>query len=174
MTATLRILCLGCLSMVLTVQARAQVQQASYTQPHYSAGRVDRMTPAMRYFGRGRQVPQAQRTSRRPAAAAQQVRPAAGKPFEHVDRGPTVSPYLSLDMVQTNEGIPNYYSRVLPQIEQQEANAKQAAELRRLQQQLRLANAPGLNLKNRAAGVPTTGSSKQFMNRGSYFPTIQR
>lgn len=171
MAANFRTLGFGLLLgfLMLGQPANAQVQQASYSSP-----RADRMTPAMRYFGRGRKVPTAQPRSRRPSEVTRQFQPTAGKPFEHVERSTNLSPYLSLDMVQSNEAIPNYYARVLPQIQQQEANAKQAAELRRLQQQLRLSNAPGLNLTNRGAGVPTTGSSSQFMNRGNYFPTIRR
>ncbi|MEM8944342.1 MAG: hypothetical protein AAGD11_04090 [Planctomycetota bacterium] len=171
MTAKLRTICL-CLtvaSAVLTTDAFGQVVQASYSVPA-----VDRTTPAMRYFARGRQAVAAAPQSRRPQVPQQQTQAAAGKPFEYVTNGPTVTPYLSLDMVQTNEGVPNYYSRVLPQIQQQQANQKQQAELRRLQQQLRLANAPGLNINPRNSGVPTTGRSSQFLNNGGYFPSLKR
>lgn len=176
MAAKLRVLgCFGLCVGLMAIEgvAYGQVQQASY-QPSRQSQKAQRMTPAMQYFSRGRRVPMKQHQARRPAATSQQVPQTVGKPFQHVDNRPNLSPYLSLDMVQTNEGIPNYYSRVLPQIEQQESTAKQAAELRRLQQQLRLANAPGLNLNSRNAGVPTTGSSSQFMNRGNYFPTMKR
>ena len=173
-----------CFAMALAALANessAQVVQASYNSPGYQEPAVQRptsqrTTPAMRYFARNRvavatQAPQ----SRRPAVIQQQAQPpSAGKPFEYISNRPTITPYLGLDAIQTEEDVPNYYTRVLPRQQQQQANQKQQDELRRLQQQLRLANAPGLNSNPRNAGIPTTGGSQQFLNRGGYFPSLGR
>lgn len=176
MTATHRMLSVAALIGLLLAPGRteAQVRQASYSQPNYTTGQTERMTPAMRYFSAGRTVPTPQQTSRRPAVAPQQVQAPGGKPFQDVDRNPNLSPYLSLDMVQTNEGIPNYHLRVLPQQQLQEATHKQKVELRRLRRELRIANAPGLNFGSRGVTAPTTGGNTQFMNRGQYFPAVRR
>lgn len=169
MLANLKLLGLCLMSGLLIDQcATAQVQQTSYVSP------ANRTTPALRYFGRGRYSQAPQRQTQQRVAATRPVQPTHGKPFQEIDNRPSLSPYLGLDMVQTNEGIPNYYLRVLPQQQQRDAEQRQAAELRKLQQRARLAHAPGIVGGVRAGGVPTTGRSSQFMNDGGYFPTIRR
>ncbi len=170
MTMTLKIGGFFVFSLLMLVNQAAHGQSARVaTQP--SSGNL---TPAMRYFGHGQRSPVPRPRSRQNIPSAQRFQLAGGKPFQNINHRPTISPYLGLDTVETSVGLPNYYSRVLPQIQQQEANQAQASEMRRLQQQIRLSNAPGSISNNRNGGVPTTGRSTQFMNNGGYYPPIRR
>jgi len=154
----------GCL---FVIERPARGQEPSQASPRLS-------TPALKYFGRGRYTQFARPQSRRQAPLTSTPQLVGGKPFQNINRGQTISPYLSLDTIQTSEGVPNYYSRVLPKIQQQRANQTQAAELRQLQQQVRTASYSGMISNNRNGGVPTTGHSSQFLNNGRYFPGLRR
>lgn len=144
---------------VLQTTSNAQVQQP--------------MTPAAAYFGRQ----SARNTMQSPGGrnsmpAPQPVQIAGtGKPFQHIQQPPTLSPYLALDLVpETATSVPNYHAFVMPRMQQQAEYASQSRELQRLRQQVRVATARGKVSKSPTGGVPTTGSSEQFMNLGSYFP----
>ena len=159
----------GCL-MLASQQAQAQVPQSGTGEQ----ANTDLSTPALKYFGRGKRVPMARPRRRHQAPPTPPFQLAGGKPFQNVQYRPTISPYLSLDAVESSVGLPNYYSRVLPQIKQQQELQAQSSQLRRLQQQVRLANAPGMISNNRNGGAPTTGHSTQYLNVGGYFPSVQR
>ncbi|TWU29929.1 hypothetical protein [Bythopirellula polymerisocia] len=150
------ILCAG-LNVHLATNSQAQVNQASY------------QTPAAAYFSSG-QGYYRQATVPQQAVATQVVQLNGNKPFQNIQRGPTVSPYLSLDMPETSTSLPNYYAYVRPQLQQRETNEVQAEEIRRLRQQVRMSGGRGSISKNTNEGMPTTGSSSQFLNLGSYFP----
>lgn len=172
MTATRKMVWLVAVSCLfgLGQAAQGQVQQAGYNAP----ASTDLSTPAMKFFGRGMRTPVTQPRQRRQAPPANQIQVAGGKPFQSINRGPSVTPYLQLDAFEGNTGIPNYYARVLPQVQQQQTTKAQAAQLRQLQQQLRTTRRPGAVATNRNGGVPTTGHSSQFLNNGGYFPSAQR
>lgn len=147
---------------------------AVHGQSAYQPGSYLRLSgsfnPAMRYFGGAEAHGAHLRPVQQRQVPSQRMQPTApGKPFEHAVRRATISPYLSLDLREAELGIPNYYAFVKPQLQQRRANQVQAAELQRLQQQLRTASAAGGILRNPAGGVPTTGTSTQFMNTGSYY-----
>ena len=148
--------------------------QRGQAQPPSEAATADLSTPALKYFGRGKHTSIPKPKSRRPAPLPRRVQYQGGKPFQNTDRGPTITPYLQLDTLETSVGVPNYYSRVLPQIQQQQVTQAQAIQLRRLQQQVRLAGGTAAITGSRNGGVPTTGHSSQFLNVGGYFPTIER
>lgn len=131
-------------------------------------------TPALKYFGRGVTTPVVKPSRRHVAPAVPQVQLVGGKPFQNITRPAPVTPYLSLDAVETSTGVPNYYSRVLPQIEQEQTAERQAAELRRLQRRVHLGGASSGMPISRNGGVPTTGHSSAFLNNGGYFPQAQR
>lgn len=133
----------------------------------------ERSTPALKYFGRGRLATTPRLRQTRPVISQQPTQYQGSKPFQNIHRRPTISPYLSLDAIDTGIGVPNYYTRVLPQIEQQKSSQVQAINLRRLQQQFRTASRPG-QPNTRNGGVPTTGHSAYFLNNGSYFPALRR
>lgn len=132
-------------------------------------------TPAAIYFaGRSNAYqsnqPQPIATGREYASAGAQPSASNEKPFEDVQYGPTLSPYLALDLLESSTGLPNYTMFVQPRLQQQMQAEAQARELQQLRRQARVAAARGSVTKNPVAGVPTTGSSLQFMNVGGYFP----
>lgn len=161
------LVCLGaslavCLSVLTGSEAWSQ-QVNPRTQP----------TPALQYFGGGANsyVVRAPQTA---AARPQSIVTPGGKPFQHIDRGPVLSPYLSLDLIESSTAIPNYYSFVLPQQQQRAQNEAQTRELERLRRQLRVATAQRGGMPTPQRGMPTTGTSSQFMNLGNYFPAVSR
>jgi hypothetical protein len=77
------------------------------------------------------------------APARQPVRP-RGKPFQSVESEPAISPYLNLYRNDSSQNPTlNYYSMVRPQLDQIEANKKQAAELQKLRSQVQNATQRG-------------------------------
>ena len=141
--------------------------------------RIGMSTAASRYFGGGNTIMPHQ-PARRPAPAPQPMDiTGRGKPFHGLYRQPTLSPYLTLDLVNDDgTGLPNYYAFYQPQRQQQQANEAQEARIRRLQQQLSTATATGEisrnpTSKNPSSGMPTTGTSSQFMNLGGYYPGLR-
>jgi hypothetical protein len=129
-------------------------------------------TAASRFFGRGRTI-MPHLPARRPAPEPMDVS-VGGKPFQNIYREPTLSPYLALDLLNDDgSGVPNFYAFYQPQRQQQQANEAQEARIRRLQQQLRTATAKGAVTRNLSGGMPTTGSSSQFMNLGGYYPDLR-
>lgn len=128
-------------------------------------------TPAGNYFSGRNVLPPTQPVVRQPIAQPQPMAtPAKGKPFQGTQPETTLSPYLVLDLVNENEtSLPNYYAFYKPMREQQLATQAQEARLRRMQQQMRVADATGAG----QGGVPVTGNSRQFMNLGGYFPGLR-
>jgi len=161
---------LGCWLLLAGQGAQGQVLQSGVSN---QAAR-DLSTPALKYFGRGMPAPATRPQQSWQAPSRPPFQLAGGKPFQNISRPPTISPYNSLDAIESSVSLPNYYSRVLPQIKQQQARQAQSLQLRRLQQQVRLANAPAAISNNRSGSVPTTGYRSQFLNVGGYFPTVQR
>jgi hypothetical protein len=107
--------------------------------------------------------------------APQPVQTAAyTKPHSGIPTGPSVTPYLALDQFETQNGLPNYYLYVKPQLDQSEMNQAQQMQNRRMQQQLRRASTAGILPRTTSGGMPTTGHSTQFMNNGGYYPGLQR
>lgn len=133
-------------------------------------------TPAAQYFtaryngGVQQQVIQQAPGGRNQAPAPQAVEISGSKPFQNIQHAPTLSPYLALDLIESSTQLPNYQAFVQPQLQQRAANDAQAREIARLRQQVRVATSRGVVSRNPTPGVPTTGSSMQFMNMGSYFP----
>jgi hypothetical protein len=133
-------------------------------------------TPAAQYFtaryngGIQNQPIQQAPGMRNYAPAPQAVEITGSKPFQNIQHAPTLSPYLALDLIESSTQLPNYQAFVQPQLQQRAANEAQAREIARLRQQVRIATSRGVVSRNPTPGVPTTGSSMQFMNMGSYFP----
>lgn len=149
----------ACLTSLMATESQGQVNQSG-TVHH---------TPAAAYFGSG-QTNYRQAMRPQQLATPQAVQLTGNKPFQNIQRGPAVSPYLSLDMPETTTSLPNYYAYVRPQLQQRETNEVQAEEIRRLRQQVRISGGHVSLTKSPNEGMPTTGSSSQFMNLGSYFP----
>lgn len=129
--------------------------------------------PAMEYFGKSRPQFYARQEGARPAVApAAAAAPLAGlaqknKPFANVRTGPTISPYLGLDIRESGVGLPNYYAFVRPQLDQQQQNGVQQAQYQRLQRQF---NAAAGGSAFTREGMSTTGHATQFLNAGGYYP----
>lgn len=140
-----------------------QVRQASYQQSpsHQVQG------PGMRYFTSN----QSQLGQQPGQMAGHQASfQPTNKPFQDRTPAPTLSPYMNLDRLETSVGLPNYHTFVRPQLQQQLAEQSEQAQLRRLRQQQRVANARSGGAPGSSMSVPTTGRSTQFLNMGSYFP----
>ena len=171
MTASMKIGSFFLLSSLLLASHQAQ-GQAPQTN-------IDRLTPAMRYFGHGLRASAARPQTARPQARrlappVRQYQSSAGKPFQNVHRRPSISPYLGLDTIESSVGLPNYYSRVRPQIQQQEADDAHAAKLRRLQHQTRTASAQSAIAGPSNNSIHATGYQSQFLNHSSFYPTLRR
>lgn len=75
------------------------------------------------------------RTATRHGAAVNQPS-VLGKPFSNTTNGPTVSPYLNLLREEENQGAPNYFTFVRPQMQQLEASRQQLTQLQQLRRQV--------------------------------------
>ena len=163
------------IAMLLTAISSAQGQPTTYSSmsgslPAPTSRQTARMNPALRYFGgKNAQTVYQQPTIRQQLPQPQPVQVArAGKPFSGTVRTSTITPYLNLDVRQSEVGLPNYYAFVKPQLDQQRTNQKQTQRMQRMQRDLRMASTPGIVSPD--GGIPTTGHSTQFLNMGNYFP----
>jgi len=153
-----------------TKQALAATIAMLLTASSVAQGQTARMNPALRYFGgKNAQKIYQQPTFRQQLPQPQPVQVTrAGKPFSGTVRSSTITPYLSLDVRQSDVGLPNYYAFVKPQLDQQRTNQRQIQRMQRMQRDLRMSSTTGIILPE--GGIPTTGHSTQFLNMGSYFP----
>jgi hypothetical protein len=168
------------IAVLLSAQSMAHGQQSAISratssgQFHQSAQfaqkQNSRLNPALRYFGgKNAQTVYQQPPARQQLPAPQPVQVTrASKPFSGMVTNSTITPYLNLDVRQSDVGIPNYYAFVRPQLEQQRTNQLQSRQMQRMQRDLRMASVPGIASPN--GGIPTTGHSTQFLNIGNYFP----
>lgn len=168
------------IAMLLTGQSMAQGQRPTISrtlassQSHQPAQFAQKQTthtnPALRYFGgKNAQTVYQQPPTRQQPPAPQPIQVTrANKPFSGTTYTSTITPYLNLDVRQSDVGIPNYYAFVRPQLEQQRTNQLQRRRMQRMQRELRMASVPGIASPN--GGIPTTGHSTQFLNIGNYFP----
>lgn len=186
----IRSLCLSAvvgasLSAPAQAQAPAPSSQVPYSQvptgtipgPSQAPGSYERLSgrnnPALNFYGGSATMAySAPRPRPLPPQRPVNVIPNA-KPFTGVQQASAISPYLGLDARETENGLPNYFLYVKPQLDQQRTNQVQQAQYRKLQQQVRTAAAPGV-AANPNGGIPTTGNSAQFMNNGGYYPAQTR
>jgi hypothetical protein len=107
-----------------------------------------------------------------PAQLAQRL----GRPFQAAASGPTISPYLNLfrDEDENPESVPNYFTLVRPQLEQQEANQRQQREIYQLQRQLRNVSATVVVPQYGPAPVPGQGTPARFMDTAQFYGAWQR
>ncbi len=93
---------------------------------------------------------------------------AVSKPFADVDRPPTLSPYLNLDVIESEQGLPNYHAWVRPQVRQRRER------LQAQRQRARVAAASQRGTASTAAAAPASTEDSQFLNMGNYFPGLVR
>ena len=95
---------------------------------------------------------------------------ARGKPFQSVPSQPVVSPYLNMYRGNSDSNnLPNYFTLVRPQLQQQEANRQQAAELQKLRGQLQ-------NMSS-GSGAPTSASMTthaHYMDTAQFYKGMRR
>jgi hypothetical protein len=97
-----------------------------------------------------------------------------GKPFQTVYREPTVSPYLNLHRDEVNnEGAPNYFAFVRPQLDQIEANRAQQREIQQLRGQLP-ANSTVVGPQYRTSDLPGTGTPARYMDTAQFYSGMRR
>ena len=130
--------------------------------------------PALEFYSRGRTIshaPQQQATAAAPAVTQPVETAPIAKPFNAIQQGPNISPYLALNSLETSVGPPAYYTMVRPMLEQQRFAQQQQAQNLRMQQQLRSASAMGAMNRGINGGLPTTGHSTQYFNLGGFYST---
>jgi hypothetical protein len=133
-----------------------------------------RSNPALEFFGGSRALQYSAAGRTVPMPLPQPVQTAAyQKPYSGLNRGPSISPYLALDQIETSQGLPNYYLYVKPQLDQASTNQAQQVQNRRLQKQMRRATTAGIMPTSTSGGMPTTGHSTQFLNNGGYYPGLK-
>jgi hypothetical protein len=142
------------------------VRPASYEQVS------GRSNPALNFYGGSKALAYAPQNRVQPSAPVGVQTAAGAKPFTGYQNTSNVTPYLALDFTENPTSLPNYYMFVRPQLEQQQINQTERAQVRRVQQQLRKAAAGGA-VSNPNGGIPTTGHSSQFMNIGGYYPNMK-
>lgn len=126
---------------------------------------------ALRFFGGESARRTLQQMPQRPASSSQSRPLATGvargqKPFKHASSGQTISPYLNLDRPETSEELPNYFTFVRPQNEQNEVNRRQQRELVKLERQVQTATFGNAAARSAAPG---TGHSTRFGDTGRYY-----
>jgi hypothetical protein len=91
------------------------------------------------------------------------------KPFKHVQRQPTVSPYLNL--VRDDSGAAaNYQTLVRPQMEQIDINRQQEMQFDRLDRQFQDFRSESAYPQQGSLDIRETGHITRFMNRSHYYP----
>jgi len=99
------------------------------------------------------------------SSASQQPTPWQSKPFETIYGEPTISPYLNLYRDEENdEGVPNYFAFVRPQMEQLEANRLQQREFQQLRGQV----------QGMSGGLPATGTAARYMDTAQFYSGWRR
>ena len=98
-------------------------------------------------------------------------KPVRGKPFQSVQSEPVISPYMNLYRSDDSAtSLPNYLTVVRPQLEQQQANRQQAAEIQKLRGQLQ-------NLSGGGSGMPNSGSMTvhaHYMDTAQFYGGTRR
>lgn len=125
---------------------------------------------ALRFFGGESARQTLQQMPQRASSGSSVPVPAvarAQKPYRSVSRGHTISPWLNLDRPETSEELPNYFTYVRPQFEQNDVNRRQQHEMNNLQRQVQTVSYTS-SASNRA-GTPATGHSSRFNDTGRFY-----
>jgi hypothetical protein len=96
------------------------------------------------------------------------------KPFTSATNRPPISPYLNLFRDESDsESAPNYFAFVLPQLEQQEADARQQRELQQLERQFQGGSPAAVGPQYGAAGSEVRGAAARFMDTAQFYSNWQ-
>jgi hypothetical protein len=94
----------------------------------------------------------------------------ASKPFETVERDPTISPYLNLDRDEDDsQDVPSYFTFVRPQLEQIQTNRLQQRELQRLQGQMQGISTQSIAPQSAAIRAAGVSSPARFMDTAQFY-----
>ena len=161
---------IGALALLSTSNAFGQGPATSAATRAARFGGAHGMdNPALRYFG----GPVTQRPTPQRGAATVSASPVARapvhKPFHGATLNSPVTPYLSLDLLESSTGLPNYYAFVRPQLEQRRQFEIQQAQYLKLQQQVNAGAATNGGPTGQAGGAPSRYSAR-FQNYGAYYP----
>jgi hypothetical protein len=97
------------------------------------------------------------------------------KPFQAIGQEPTISPYLNLHRAESDEeGAPNYFAFVRPQLEQIEDSRRQQSEILRLQRQMQSNASASAVSGARGSAVPTTGVAARYMDTAQFYSGWKR
>jgi len=93
------------------------------------------------------------------------------KPFSHIQRPPTLSPYLNLlrNGGDSLDGLPNYHTFVRPALEQQRTNQRQQRQIQRLGREVQSVNRQLSFQADPSNAVRPTGHTTVFMNHSHYY-----
>jgi hypothetical protein len=93
-----------------------------------------------------------------------------GKPFNVVYQEPTVSPYMNLYRDEgDDEGAPNYFAFVRPQMDQIEANRLQQREIQKLRGQVQGVMLPAGGPSNQATSTGRTSVQARYMDTAQFY-----
>lgn len=101
------------------------------------------------------------------ASAQTPFRPPSINPLNNAINRPTVSPYLNL-LQRNGNGLPTYQTLVRPQIEQRQAELRNAAAIQQLQYQASRPTNEGKST-GESGQVRGTGHVSGFMNHMHFF-----
>jgi len=142
--------------------AEPQLGPAPRQPIRYSGARFMRPTPAV--------VPRRMQVQ---LSAPQPVAP-RNKPFESAAGRPTISPYLNLFREDTeSQVVPDYFTYVRPQLEQQEANLRQQQQLEQIE---RASQSRPAAVGSQSAGFESASRSlpARFMNTAQFYSGWQQ
>jgi hypothetical protein len=97
------------------------------------------------------------------------------KPFQALSQEPTVSPYLNLHRAENDEeGAPNYFTFVRPQVDQLEATRRQQAEILRMQRQMQSNSQTSSVGGYRDVALPNSGVPARYRDTAQFYSAWQR
>jgi hypothetical protein len=145
---------------------------AVYTQPVMEPQVTNQTRQALGFYGGSSaratlsQFPR--RTPIQPSAPRMVRRQA--KPFQNVERDPTISPYLHLDREEDeSQGIPNYFTFVRPQIEQLQTNRMQQRDIQQLRGQLQSMSSTVVGPQYQAGPAAGVSTPARFMDTAQFY-----
>ena len=153
------------LPLSLAVLAVIWIAAAEYAQAQvYRVPRSPRAPNSRQIVERANIVPRSRQAPRFRSPGRK------SKPFANLQRTPTLSPYLSLTRGD-DEGsvLPNYFTFVRPQLEQQRFNQKQQKRIQTLDQQFRQFSAQGAFSPTGSTEIRATGHETRFRNLSHFY-----
>lgn len=151
---------------------RFGVTGAVYTQPMADPQVTNQTRQALGFYGGASaratlsQFPR--RTPIQPSAP--RVVRRQTKPFQNIERDPTISPYLNLDRDDDeSQGVPNYFTFVRPQIEQLQTNRMQQRDIQQLRGQLQSMSSTVVAPQYQTSRPAGASTPARFMDTAQFY-----